>query len=295
MELLDSDLSNAWLEAIHNERDPEAQLERIEIVGGGSINDARRVYSSAGIFFAKINDAESFPEMFECEADGLLFLARNSEFDVPTPISTGVTDNTQWILMENIKPSSKKENFWEDFGRDLAEMHRNTQENFGYSRDNYLGSLRQRNNQKSTWAEFFVSERLEPQLKMAKDKGEASDEMVRLFEKLFSRAERYFPVEKPSAIHGDMWTGNFMTDSHGKATIFDPAAYYGHREMDLGMSKLFGGYDQKFYEAYHEAFPLEAGWEERLDIANLYPLLAHLNLFGSSYAFQIMGILRKKV
>lgn len=295
MEMLDSELNEAWLEAIQNERDPDAQLDHVEIVGGGSINDARRVCSTAGIFFAKINDAEPFPGMFECEADGLLFLQRNSEFDIPTPIATGITNETQWILMENIKPSSKQLNFWEDFGRDLANMHRNTQENFGYSRDNYLGSLPQKNDPKASWAEFFVSERLEPQLKMAKDKGEASDEMVRLFEKLFGRAERYFPVEKPAAIHGDMWTGNFMTDGQGKATIFDPAAYYGHREMDLGMSKLFGGFDKKFYEAYNEAFPLESGWEDRLDIANLYPLLAHLNLFGGSYAFQIMSILRKKV
>lgn len=295
MELLDSELSAAWLEAIQNERDPNAEIQRVEIVGGGSINDARRVHSSAGTFFAKLNVADAYPGMFDAEADGLQFLARLSSFDVPTPLATGVSGNAQWILMENISPAAKEGNFWEDFGVDLAEMHRNTQGGFGYNKDNYLGSLVQHNNEKGTWAEFFVTERLEPQLKMAKDKGEASSEMVRLFEKLFHRAERYFPVEEPAAVHGDLWTGNFMTDGQGKATIFDPAVYYGHREMDLAMSKLFGGFDEKFYSAYNEAFPLEKGWEERMDIANLYPLLAHLNLFGSSYAFQIMGILRKKV
>ncbi|MFN2429287.1 MAG: fructosamine kinase family protein [Cryomorphaceae bacterium] len=295
MNSLDTEIHSDWEKSLSKFCGRDVELQRVEIVGGGSINDARRLYTSEGIFFAKINTASEFPGMLEAEADGLSFLAKHSSFKIPGVAGTGVTNDQQWILMEHISSSSRKKGYWETFGCQMAEMHRSTNEEFGYDKTNYLGSLVQKNNYKKTWAEFFVEVRLAPLLEMARQKGEASQEMVRLFEKLFSRAEKYFPEEPPAAVHGDLWTGNFMTDEDGNATIFDPASYFGHREMDLGMSQLFGGFDPIFYSAYNEAYPLEKDWQERLDIANLYPLLAHLTLFGGSYAFKIISILRKKV
>jgi fructosamine-3-kinase len=294
MGFFNEELNNIWLEAIREYlNDKSVEINTVAIVGGGSINDARKVDTSKGLFFAKINDAHEYPGMFEAEEKGLNFLRENSKFNIPKPVKTGITDDTQWLLMEFINRGSKSENYWETFGETMADMHRHSHDQFGFESDNYLGSLKQKNGFENTWPEFFAKCRLEPQLKMAKDQGEASDEMVRLIEKVMSRAERYFPEEPASAVHGDMWTGNFSIGQNGEATIYDPAAYYGHREMDIGMSKLFGGYDDKFYKAYNAAYPMEDGWEGRIPIANLYPLLAHLNIFGGSYASQIMSILRK--
>lgn len=295
MNLENEYLTAAWRKVLRESIDPTAEIRMIGIIGGGSINDARRVEASCGTFFAKINEAIPYPGMFEAEARGLEFLRENSEFDIPKPIGTGESDDIQWILMEFISHASKKANFWEQFGVRLARMHRNTNDNFGSETDNYLGNLPQQNTFKSTWGEFFAENRIAPQLKMAKDNNLASDQMVKLLEKVMSKADQYFPEEPPSAIHGDLWTGNFSTNHAGEATIFDPSAHYGHREMDIAMSKLFGGFDAKFYDAYNSEYPLEKGWEDRLPIADLYPLLAHLNIFGGTYAYQIMNILRRNV
>lgn len=295
MNLLDNQINADWLKAIQDNVDPNAELQNVGIVGGGSINDARKVTTSVGEFFVKLNENLAFPGMFDAEKRGLEFLIENSPFHIPKPIATGITEDMQWIVMEHLSHGTKSENYWENFGKNMARMHSHSNDTFGLDTDNYLGNLPQKNGAKDTWAEFYAENRLGPQLKMAKDQGLTNDEMVRLIEKVMSRVERYFPEEKPAALHGDMWTGNFTTDANGEATIFDPSAYYGHREMDIAMSKLFGGFDDRFYKAYNEEFPMEDGWENRLPIADLYPLLAHLNIFGGTYSYQIMNILRKNV
>jgi len=295
MNVQDEQLYKDWLKAIRENFGGSVSIQTIGVVGGGSINDARKVETSHGTFFAKINDAFAYPGMLRAEAKGLEFLIENSDFHIPKPISTGVSDGIQWILMEYIEHAAKESDYWEKFGSKLAKMHRATNETFGFESDNYLGNLPQSNSSKLSWATFFAENRIAPQLKLAKDQGYAGDQMVKLLEKVISRADKYFPVEPPAAIHGDLWTGNFTTDVKGEATIFDPAAHFGHREMDIAMSKLFGGFDTKFYQSYNEEYPLEKGWEERLPVANLYPLLAHLNIFGDSYAYQIITILRKYV
>lgn len=295
MNLLDNQINLDWLNAIRKNKNPKAELINVGIVGGGSINDARKIDTTAGTYFAKLNENLAYPGMFAAEAKGLAFLGRNSGFSIPAPVATGVSEDIQWIIMEYITPGPKSADFWEKFGRQLAGMHQNSNATFGLEDDNYLGNLPQKNTARDTWSEFYAEMRLGPQLQMAKDQGLANSEMVRQLEKVMSRVDRYFPKEKPAALHGDLWTGNFMTDASGQATIFDPSAYYGHREMDIAMSKLFGGFDPRFYQAYNEVYPLEKGWEDRLPIADLYPLMAHLNIFGGTYAFQIMNILRKNV
>jgi fructosamine-3-kinase len=293
MDMRDNDYHKAWIKAINASLKTDAVLQHVGVIGGGSINDARRINTSRGVFFLKLNDADAYPGMFEAEGKGLAFLAEHSSFEIPGLVATGHTLDKQWIIMQHITAGSKKDDYWEAFGRRLAEMHQKTHENFGLDYNNYLGSLPQRNTPTESWPAFFAEHRIMPQLEMAKDKALASSEVVRLCEKLCSRAERYFPAEPSAALHGDLWTGNFMTTSNGDATIFDPAAYFGHREMDIGMSRLFGSFDPKFYGAYNEVFPLESGWEERIHVANLYPLMAHLNIFGASYTSQIISILRK--
>jgi fructosamine-3-kinase len=293
MDMRENEFHKDWIKAINSALKSDVTLQGVGIIGGGSINDARRINTSDGAFFVKLNEAEPYPGMFEAEAKGLAFLAEHSSFEVPKPIATGQTEDRQWIIMEIITSGTKKPDYWEVFGRRMAEMHKHTNDSFGLDYNNYIGSLPQYNTPSQSWPEFFVEQRLQPQLKMAKDKSLASSEIVRLFEKLFSRAERYFPNELPAAIHGDLWTGNFMTTASGDATIFDPSVSYGHREMDIGMSRLFGSFDAKFYAAYNEVYPMQSGWEQRVNIANLYPLMAHVNIFGGSYTSQVINILRK--
>ncbi len=293
MDRKSTELHEQWIKALSKRLNTTVSLNMVGVIGGGSINDAHRIQTTDGIFFAKTNVADAYPGMFEAEARGLEFLQKYSTFEIPVSIATGQEGNTQWILMPHIATTAKKLTYWEDFGRKVAEMHQQTQSTFGLEYDNYLGSLPQLNSPNESWAEFFVHQRLMPQLRMAEDRALANQEMIRYFEKLHKKAASLFPAEPPAALHGDLWTGNFMTNEKGDATIFDPAVYFGHREMDIAMSKLFGGFDKRFYDAYNEMYPLEKGWENRIAVANVYPLMAHVNIFGGSYASQVMGILRK--
>jgi len=286
-------LFDAWKSAIHDELGSAVSLNKVDLVAGGSISEARTLHTSKGIFFAKLYDAHHAQGMFACEERGLRFLKEHSEFAIPSPVVVGITGEFQWIIMEHVPGGTRAHDFWPTYGHRLALMHRQSADFFGLEYDNYLGSLVQSNGRYDAWPDFFREKRLMPQIELAKAKGKCSEQMERGFEKLFKKLDGFFPKEAPAALHGDMWSGNFMTNSSGEAVIFDPAVYYGHREMDLAMTKLFGGFDEAFYQAYHEAYPFEHGWEERIEVANLYPLMAHVNLFGGSYVSEVVALLRK--
>lgn len=142
------------------------------------------------------------------------------------------------------------------------------------------------------WPDFINHYRLQPLAQMAFDQHLLSPADLTAIDRLVQQLPRIFPEEPPALIHGDLWSGNFMTDSKGEAVMYDPAVYYGHREMDLGMTRLFGGFDAEFYDAYNETYPLVSGWEQRLEIANLYPLLVHVNLFGMGYVGSVRQVLK---
>jgi fructosamine-3-kinase len=154
-----------------------------------------------------------------------------------------------------------------------------------------MGSLPQSNKKHTTWNEFFVEERLKKQVSLAGDYFSFSDHAA--FDRLYKRLDALLPVEPPALLHGDLWGGNYMISPAGKACLIDPAVYYGHREVDISMTTLFGGFDEHFYFSYEEEYPLEKGWRERLDIFKLYPLLIHLNLFGSGYLGSILNTIRR--
>jgi len=207
-------------------------------------------------------------------------------------------DNTQYLVLEYITPlalgrESGSEIFWHTFGAQLARMHKHSSKTFGLDHNNYIGSLPQSNNHHSAWSDFFILGRLEPQIKLALDAKRIGSEMVKLFNRLFQRIENIFPPEPPALLHGDLWSGNYMRGKAGEPVLIDPAVYFGHREMDLAMTKLFGGFENEFYQSYQEEFPMEKDWQQRADICNLYPLLVHVNLFGGSYASQISIILSR--
>lgn len=268
-------------------------IEEAFPVGGGSINDAWRLETDAGRFFLKTNSADRFPSMFEAEADGLRRLRDAGPLRVPEVIAHGEDHDDSFLLLEWIEGGVKGPGFWSDFGRCLAQLHRHTQERFGLERDNYIGSLVQRNTPENDWASFLIHQRLEPQLKLARDRKRVEAGMAFRFERLFHQLDELFPAEPPALLHGDLWSGNFLCDNKGRPVLIDPAVYYGPREMDLAMTRLFGGFDEALYTAYHAEWPLEHGWEERVDLWNLYPLLVHVNLFGGVYVAQVEAVLRR--
>jgi fructosamine-3-kinase len=259
-------------------------------VSGGSINDAYQIKTERGKFFLKLNSSTRFPQMFEAESRGLKLL-RKSNFNVPEPLQVGVVDNAQFILMKWIDQGSPNQDFWSVFGRSLAELHSISSKGFGLDHDNYIGSLPQQNEIAETWAEFYQNKRLIPQIEMARANGRLTSKMAVGFDSLFEQLPDLFPKEKPSLLHGDLWSGNMMTALDGSPSIFDPAVYYGHREMDMAMMALFGGFGNSWVEAYNEVYPLESGWQERIPLGQLYPLMVHVNLFGGGYAGSVERIL----
>ncbi len=262
-------------------------------LSGGSINEAFLLETNAGKFFFKCNYASRYPGMFEKEAMGLQLLHETKEIDVPKVIDHGTTGNHAYIILEYIDSISKRNDFWEAFGVALARLHKHSSDQFGLDHDNYIGSLYQWNNRNQDWISFFIEERLERQLKLAKDSGLISSSLISQFNNLYNHLPEIFPVEPPSLIHGDLWGGNYIVGALGQAVIIDPAVYYGHREMDIGMSRLFGVFGNSFYNAYNQEYPMKEGWKERIDICNLYPLMVHVNLFGSGYVGSVQSILMK--
>ncbi len=265
----------------------KAQLLSVHSVSGGSINEVFKLTTSEGLFFLKLNSAVRYPEMFEKEKNGLQLLSVSRTIKVPKVITTGIVSEVQYLLLTYEVSGIRKNNFWESFAENLCSMHDHSFEFFGLEHDNYIGSLKQSNTLTNNWIDFFIQQRLSPQLRIALNSGAADSSLANDFEKFYQKLHLLLPTEQPSLLHGDLWSGNFMTGENGEAIIFDPAVYYGHREVDLAFTKLFGGFDENFYNAYKNIHPLIKGYEGRFEIYNLYPLLVHLNLFGKGYLGQI--------
>lgn len=264
-------------------------------LSGGCINQGMEFITNRGSFFVKINSATRYPGMFEAEARGLNILASTKTIRIPEVICSGVLHDTSFLVLEFINSSSRQRNFWIDFGQKLAHLHQHTQHHFGLDHHNYIGSIPQDNSPAENWTEFYITRRFMPLVQKALTRGLLSGSDARLFEKLYTRLEKLYPHEPPALLHGDLWGGNVMTDEHGLVCLIDPAVYYGHREMDIAFSTLFGAFDPDFYDTYNEIFPLEPQWQKRIDLWNIYPLLVHLLLFGSSYYGQLMYAVKKYV
>ena len=261
-------------------------------LGGGSINETFRIGTTSGPLFIKFNQAKRYPGMFSTEANGLAILEKAGYIRVPNVLHSAETGNFAFLLLEYIDGTVPVGNFWQIFGQNLARLHRRTYAAFGLDHDNYIGSLKQSNHNHPLWIEFLVMERLQPLVRMAYDSGLLDGQDVRRMEMLYKKLPEILPIEPPSLIHGDLWSGNYMVGADGNPCIIDPAVYYGHREMDIAMSKLFGGFSPEFYRSYNEEYPLEKGWEKRVELNQLYPLLVHVNLFGEGYSRQVKQILK---
>ena len=285
--MIPTELSNHLAVALNLE------IKNSQSVSGGSINRAAKISTNRGDLFLKWN-SDAPDDFFEKEADGLKRLGTTgTSIRIPYVISSGKPENGRpgFLLMEFIEEGRSGDSF--EFGRNLAKLHQTTAGQFGLETNNYIGSLPQSNRRHKQWTDFFVQERINPQIQMAVDSGKLDNGILQNWKRLSSKLDEIFPSANPSLIHGDLWGGNYLFDSSGNAVLIDPAVYYGHPEMDLAFTKMFGGFSGDFYKGYELESPLEAGFSNRVPIYNLYPLLVHVNLFGGHYSSQFNTILRK--
>lgn len=262
-------------------------------VGGGSINSCARFESALGPLFVKHGDASSLA-MFQAEADGLTELAKARAVRVPEVLAVGEQDGIAFLALEWIDLRGASSSSERKLGELLAAQHRVTRETFGWHRDNTIGSTPQFNREAADWVEFLRERRLRPQLKLAGSNG-ASADLIERGERLCERLECFFTDHRPapSLLHGDLWGGNWGSDASGQPVLFDPAVYFGDREADLAMTRLFGGFGASFYSAYQSAWPLDAGASSRVALYNLYHVLNHFNLFGGGYSRQALGTIQR--
>jgi fructosamine-3-kinase len=256
-------------------------------LSGGSINQVYSLQTAMERFVLKVNNRFNFPGMFNLEAQGLEIICSTQTIAVPEVLLQSETDTESYLLMEWITPGHTTQKASEALGEQLAQMHRHTSHSFGFYTDNYMGSLRQSNQLHERWSDFFIDERLKPMVRIAQTKQLLTNNDLRLFELLYQKLPGLFTEEPPALVHGDLWSGNYMIDAHEKPYLIDPAVSYSNREFDIAMTTLFGGFDKTFYDAYHASYPLQTGWQRRLKLWNLYPLLVHVNLFGGTYTNQL--------
>ena len=276
------------------------KIAKTDRLTGGDINKAYGLTLTDGTkVFMKANAKENF-NFFECERAGLEEIQKTGAISTPKVLGYGTDNGEQvgysFLLLSFVELGNFAVNFWDDFAQSLAKMHRycpaEGSNGFGFYQDNYIGARAQKNTWTKSWIEFFRDNRLAVQFKDADKFFDESDR--KRISKLLDNLDKFLiEPDAPSLLHGDMWAGNVMCGPEGKAVLIDPASYYGHREADLAMTELFGGFNSRFYEAYNEAFPLESGYEDRRDLYNLYHLLNHLNMFGQNYLDGVRAILRE--
>jgi fructosamine-3-kinase len=258
-------------------------------VGGGCINAGTILTTGTGLTFFLKSNRQAPADMFEREAQGLESLAVPDGPRIPRPYLHG----THFLLLENLAPGPRREDYWPSFGRQLAALHENTSSRFGFQHDNYIGSTPQPNPWTEDGYEFFAERRLSFQARLAQKQGYLEPEGVRQVERLAERLPELIPKQVASLVHGDLWSGNAMVDAAGNPAIIDPAAHFGWAEAELAMTTLFGVFPEGFYRAYSEVRLLEPGYQERYPIYNLYHLLNHLNLFGRGYLGEVLSSLRR--
>ncbi len=263
-------------------------------VSGGDINDAYRVTLADGReVFVKTHGAAP-KGMFQAEARGLTWLAEAQAIAVPRVLAVSSDEAVPFLVLELLEPGARPRDFEEQLGRRLAALHRFGAPRFGLDHNNFIGNLPQANAAHSDWPAFYREQRLVPQVRRAaRHLGTA---LQQDFEHLYTRLpDLVAEAEPPARLHGDLWGGNLHADASGAPCLIDPAVYGGHREVDLAMMQLFGGFGERVFDAYHEAFPLQAGWRERVLLYQLYPLLVHVNLFGSGYVGSVQRALARYV
>lgn len=263
--------------------DVACHIESVQPILGGDINTCYLAKSQDQIFFIKTQTRPEGPKMLQAEHSALLAIGQQTHLVVPQPLATGCDGSMAFLVMSFLDLDGRQKD-WDAMGAGLAHLHRLEGSNYGWSQDNFIGTTLQVNQEYASWAQFWWGNRLQPQLSLAGEEG-YGDVLLPLAPALrdaaFALLEGHAPT--PSLVHGDLWCGNVGFVSDGRPAIFDPASYFGDREVDLAMTGLFGGFPESFYRAYEAAWPRPEGHQQRAVLYNLYHQLNHLNLFGASY------------
>ncbi len=273
-------------------------VKEAHAVYGGDINQATRVTLQDGQALLLKWNRGAPPDFFEAEAHGLRALAAAGAIRVPAALAVGSDPAflaLEWI--EEAQGGIDRDVFAEDFGRAFAALHRVAAPEHGLDRDNYIGATPQINTPSPSWTEFYRDRRIGAQIRLARERGRLPREREALLTKLQDWLDVFLDdaTMTPSLLHGDLWGGNYMVGSTAEPVLIDPAVYYGHREADLAMTELFGGFPPRFYAAYNEAYPLDPGYEDRRELYQLYHVLNHMNLFGGGYGSRADSIARRYV
>lgn len=273
----------------------DAYVIKKQRIFGGDANDAFLLYLNDGRkIFLKENSIDN-ADFFRAEAEGVTAIKDTKAVRVPEILGSGADENSSYLLMEYIESSNTSKGYWEKLGTALANMHKADTEKYvngkgyGFYSDNYIGAGKQKNTIKSGWIKFFSECRLRPQFELAERYFDERD--IRNINYLLDHLDKYlYEPEKPSLLHGDLWSGNILSDEKGDPVLIDPAVYVGCSEADIAMTELFGGFREAFYRSYFEEMGSVPGYEDRRDLYNLYHLTNHLNLFGRSYLGSVKRI-----
>ncbi|MET2984108.1 fructosamine kinase family protein [Aureibaculum conchae] len=261
-------------------------------ISGGDISNAFLLSSEKQDYFLKINSNPNALDMFKAEQKGLTTIAKTNTIKTPKIIDCGKFEDNAYLLLENIPSKQPTDNDFEKLGHQLAELHLVTTTEFGFDSDNFIGSLPQSNHKNKNWVTFYTKERLMPQLKLAvKDKLLNAKEIPEE-EEILEVIHNFCKKSTSTLLHGDLWSGNFLIDKYGEPYLIDPAVYYGHNEVDIAMSQLFGGFPPSFYKSYHSLIPKSPHCKDCIKLYQLYYLLVHLNLFGKSYYGSVKQIIK---
>jgi protein-ribulosamine 3-kinase len=274
---------------------PDLRVTGVDAVGGGCIHHAARVTTTRGDVFAKWND-HCAPDVFLREADGLRALrAAGSGLAIPEVLAASLPEQGRpaFIVMEYLAPAAHRGGDEGALGRGLAAIHRRSSEAFGFPVTTYCGPTPQDNTASDSWVEFYGERRLRPLVRLLEKERGLGPSDRKVLERLRGRLSELLPKDPPaSLIHGDLWSGNVLSTTAGPALV-DPACAYADREMEFGISTLFGGLSSRFFGAYEEAWPLPAGWRERNPLYQLYHLLNHHFIFGGHYGTEAMAVARR--
>ncbi|NJK72091.1 MAG: fructosamine kinase family protein [Synechococcaceae cyanobacterium SM2_3_60] len=267
------------------------RIDRQQPLGSHAGGTSYGLQGSGQHFFVKLGDLKA-ADRLSTEGQALKIIADSQTIGVPRPVTWGVHGDAAYLVMEWLEFSRPlpESPYW--LGEQLAAMHRVTAVQFGWHSTNTIGETLQLNGWYTDWVDFYRSQRLEMQLRLARSRGYGGAKQAeRLLEHLDTLFKGYTPA--PSLLHGDLWSGNCGYGQQGQPFIFDPALYYGDRETDIAMTELFGGFPAAFYESYEAHFPMDGGYVQRRPLYQLYHLLNHLNIFGQSYAGQVERVLRQ--
>jgi fructosamine-3-kinase len=282
--------------AIEQAAGKPARILRRMRLGGGDICFTERIETSAGSFVLK-SGGSAAAGLFRAEAEGLRALRRSgTSLRIPEVVACR-DDHPSFLVLEDLGQGDPGPDFADRVGVGLAELHRAGSDAFGFTHDNFCGATPQPNPRTASWIEFYGRWRLGHQLGLASNAGLLSLAERGSIERLIARLDTWLiePPAGPVLIHGDLWSGNLHVAAGGDPALIDPAAYFAHREAELGMMTLFGGFPARVHAAYAEAFPLDAGWRDRNPLYQLYHLMNHLNLFGGGYHGQVMAIVGRYV